>query len=114
MDYLKILKDGDDTSNKLWNEAYKENGNTNCLQHMHVCDFEILNCRIGKSGRNINRENIRCCKEYLKSIGETRDKDLWCCEKCIHDKYVTTDFSGNFILNIATLAVNKRINPWET
>jgi len=111
MNYLDKLKEQENECNKLWEESYAEYGKdkTVSLNHIHLCDFDILTYRGKWSFRKFEKEKEKWCRKYLKSVGKERDKYLECCGSCIHDKYVTTDFDQNYVLNVATLGLKDRI-----
>lgn len=115
MNYLEELKAEEKCAKDLWEKSYAEYGKdkTVSLNHIHLCDFDILTYRGKWSFRKFEQEKVKWCKKYLESIGRKRDKYLECCDFCIHNKYVTTDFDQNYVLNVSTLGLKDKINPWK-
>lgn len=107
MDELKILKQEEKLCGEIW-----ENGNNGTLNHVHICDFDLINLLYHRYGKNraLLREDSKLkCKQYLKSIGKKRDNWMECCDHCIHDRYVTISDDNSTVLNICTLGVNESL-----
>ena len=121
MKIFDILKQEETFCNQIWRTNYEENIKGKCgslvhsilpsnLYHMHVCDFELCNFKDCRNSKQLHKLSKKKCIEYLKSLGKTRDKDLCCCDTCIHDRYITiSNEIDDLILNIATLGVEDRI-----
>lgn len=116
MDELKFLKQEEKLCDEMWEESYQESvkngGQYATLNHVHICDFELINLLY--HGYRRKRSELRKdaelkCKQYLKSIGKKRDYWSDCCEHCIHDRYVTINEDDNTVLNICTLNSDKRL-----
>ena len=100
----EILKQEERLCNDIWNSKPTQD-----LAHYHMCDFEILNFRYCKNRRQLEKTVEKKCKEYLASIGEERDECMFCCDHCIHDRYLTvSEEMEDLILNIATLGLDNR------
>ena len=112
MDELKFLKKEEELCGEIWEQNYQENkGSDVTLNHVHICDFELINLLY--HGYRINRAKLRKdaelrCKQYLKSINKKRDYWLYCCENCIHDRYVTISDDNSTVLNICTFSPESR------
>ena len=115
MDELKILKQEEKLCDEMWDKSYEESvakgEKYSTLNHVHICDFDLINLLYHQYG---NRSKLRKdaelkCKQYLKSIGKKRDNWMECCENCIHDRYVTISDDNSTVLNICTLGINKRL-----
>lgn len=58
--------------------------------HFHMCEFDLLSymfdwCSGNKKWAAKDAEKLnRKCREYLKTQGLKRDKDLICCDYCKH------------------------------
>lgn len=110
---IDILKQEEELCHSIWKEAndnyqeLKKQGRENEYpDHMHVCDFELINFRYCKTRRKLNKLVEKECKEYLSSIGEKRNKNMSCCGGCIHNRYMTISGKNpNLILNIATVGI---------
>lgn len=111
MDELKFLKQEEKLCNEMWDQNYEETKNTDTtnLYHMHVCDFELLYFASVKNIKKLDKKVEKECKKYLKSIGKERDENLCCCDHCIHDRYMTISANTETVLNICTLAIDKRL-----
>lgn len=121
MKIFDILKQEENFCNQIWRTNYEENITEKYgsfvysvspfnLYHMHVCDFELCNFRYCKNLKQLHKLSKKKCIEYLKSLGRIRDKDLRCCDTCIHDRYITiSNEIDDLILNIATLGVEDKI-----
>jgi hypothetical protein len=48
------------------------------VNHMHICQFDLE--QHFPYPHHAKGWNVRKCKEYLKSRGMTRDRELWCCD----------------------------------
>ena len=100
----EILEKEENLCHSIWND-HKYEG----LQHYHMCDFEILNFKYCKNSRKLDKIVEKKCKEYLASIGQERDENMYCCDTCIHDRYLTiSEYTEDLILNIATLGLDDR------
>ena len=100
----EILKKEESLCNQIWAiEPYRD------FMHYHRCDFELIHFRHCKNLKQLDKLVEKKCKEYLKSIGQKRDKDMWCCDHCIHDRYLTvSEKEEDLVLNIATLGLDSR------
>jgi hypothetical protein len=107
----EILKQEENLCHTIWKSKPTETAEDGFeyvpLQHYHMCDFEILNFRICKNRRKLDKLVEKKCKEYLASIGKERDECMCCCDECIHDRYLTvSEETEDLILNIATLGLD--------
>lgn len=114
----EILKKEEKLCDTIWASKYIESIEANLpdtpLQHMHICDFEILNFRYCKNRKQLEKLVIKKCKEYLASIGKERDECMCCCDHCIHERYLTiSEETEDLILNIATLGLDDKIKELE-
>lgn len=103
-----ILKQGNIICDDLW--RYREHDS---LDHMHVCDFEILNFKYCKNIKKLDKVVKHECKQYLSSIGKKRDKWMSCCDHCIHERYITVSRTNpGLILNICTILGGSLDESW--
>lgn len=114
MDELKFLKQEEKLCNEMWEKSYEESilrgGEYATLNHVHICDFDLINLLYHRYGNRAKlKKNAELkCKQYLKSIGKKRDYNMDCCDHCIHDRYVTINDDNSTVLNICTLAIDER------
>lgn len=108
MNELEFLKQEEKLCGQMWDENYQEsNGNGVTLNHVHICDFDLINLLY--RGKMLSEKSAKeKCKQYLKSIGKERDEDLECCDHCIHDRYVTISEDNTTVLNICTIGTDAR------
>ena len=109
----EILKQEENFCNTIWDSTpckMHDNGVPyRNLWHDHMCDFEILNFRYCKNRKQLDKLVEKKCKAYLASIGKERDECMWCCDECIHSRYLTISCeTEDLILNIATLRLDSR------
>lgn len=108
---IDVLKQESQLCNRIWKENYEERVKSgdefSNLDHMHVCDFELINFKYCKSRKKLNKIVENECIKYLSSIGVERDECMECCDYCIHDRYVTISRANpGLILNISTLRID--------
>ena len=112
MNEIEILKREEEMCHEIWEQNYREcNGNDVSLNHVHICDFYLLNLLYdgyGNKSVKSRKDAALKCKHYLKSIGEKRDPWWGCCDDCIHDRYITISRDNSTILNICTLGIDQR------
>lgn len=105
---IDILKQEDKIFTELW-----RNREHDSLDHMHVCDFELLNFLYCKNTKKLNKIVKHKCKKYLSSIGKKRDKCMSCCDHCIHERYVTISRDNpGLILNICSILNSPSDESW--
>lgn len=103
-----ILKQENIICDNLW--RYREHDS---LNHMHVCDFEILNFLYCKNWKKLNKIVKHECEKYLSSIGKERDEFMSCCDHCIHERYVTISRDNpGLILNICSILNRPSDESW--
>lgn len=118
MTEYEILKQEENLCDAIWAsrlpETTEEDLQYTPLQHMHMCDFDILYFRRCKNRRQLDKLVEKKCKEYLASIGKERDECMCCCDECIHDRYLTiSEETEDLILNIATLGLDMKMKELE-
>ena len=118
MTEYEILKKEEILCHTIWASKSMEATEEGCqytpLQHMHMCDFDILYFLRCKNRRQLDKLVEKKCKEYLASIGKERDEYMCCCDECIHDRYLTiSEETEDLILNIATLGLDERMKTLE-
>ena len=114
MSEYEILKKEENLCDEIWAskplETTEEGVQYIPLQHMHMCDFDILYFRRCKNRKQLDKLVEKKCKEYLASIGKERDECMCCCDHCIHERYLTiSEETEDLILNIATLGLDEKM-----
>lgn len=104
---LKVLKSEEELCHNIPKEIVDE-------EHWHICDFKLQHMlsKFYKNYKSLEKDYIKDCKNYLKSIDRERDEREICCDFCPHMKYISKSKDG-FILNVATLGVDDILNDSE-
>lgn len=108
---IDVLKEESKLCDRIWEENYEERVKAGLefpsLDHIHVCDFELINFKFCKNRKKLNKIVEKECQKYLSSIGVERDKYMECCDYCIHDRYMTISKANpGLVLNISTLKID--------
>lgn len=70
----------DDFFNELW---YANGCQSIWTDHFHICQFELEQKLFHSKDKNWAK---RKCKQHLKPLGVTRDKERWCCDICENNR----------------------------